>query len=358
MVSQVLNNKKFRSKPILDPLSAIWNPVSFHFPLLLLLITAFYGCDLREEITFSGRTMGTTYRVKVVTGFFKSTAGLQEKIDKRLEEINQSMSTYLPESEISRFNRFAKAGEKFSISEDFIRVMQVAEKIHAVSSGAWDGTIGPVVNLWGFGATGRKTNMPGLQEIRQQLEKVGFHRIKRVEGRYLVKANPSVTLDFASIAKGYGVDQVADVIRSSGIENFLVEIGGEVFASGRKADGQSWRIGINTPRKDAPTNQVYKAVSLEDRAMATSGDYRNFFEIDGIRYSHVIDPRNGYPVANGVVSVTITADTCTLADGLATAIMVIGPDEGLAVINRLDRVEALILVIKDDSLQEYYSDNF
>ena len=355
MVSQVLKDKKVRSKSTLDPVSGIRYPVSF-FSLLLLLILC--SCDHRKEIVLSGRTMGTTYSVKVVAGFFQSTDGLQEKIDKRLEDINRSMSTYLPDSEISRFNRFAKAGEKFSVSEDFINVMQVAEKIHSISDGAWDGTIGPVVNLWGFGAEGPKAGVPGSGEIRAQLEKVGFHRIKRVAGQYLIKTNPSVTLDFASIAKGYGVDQLADVIRSVGIEDFLVEIGGEVFASGSKADGQSWRIGINTPRKDASIKQVYRVAPLRDRALATSGDYRNFFEIDGIRYSHVIDPRNGYPVSNGVVSVSITADTCTFADGLATAIMVIGPEEGLALINRLDRVEGLIIVSKGNTLQEYYSDNF
>ncbi len=328
--------------------------------IIYITIIAFslIGCSTRKETVFTGRTMGTTYRIKVVVGFFKSTDGLQAKIDKRLTDINQSMSTYLPESEISRFNRFIKAGERFAVSEDFIRVMQVAEQIHAISDGAWDGTIGPVVDLWGFGAKGRKTEVPNAQTIRLQLEKVGFQRIKRVEDQYLIKTHASVGLDFASIAKGYGVDQVAEVIRSAGIDDFLVEIGGEVFASGKKADGQLWRIGINTPRKDAAIDQVYRAAPLENRALATSGDYRNFFEIDGVRYSHVIDPRNGYPVTNGVVSVSITADTCTFADGLATAIMVMGPKEGLALINRLDRVEGLIIVSKKDTLQEYLSNNF
>ena len=175
---QVLKDKKLRSKSTLDPVSGIWYPVSFFSLLLLLVSTILFSCDHRKEIVFSGRTMGTTYSVKVVAGLFQSTDGLKEKIDKRLEDINRSMSTYLPDSEISRFNRFAKAGEKFSVSEDFISVMQVAEKIHAISDGAWDGTIGPVVNLWGFGAEGPKTGVPGAGEIREQLDKVGFHRIK------------------------------------------------------------------------------------------------------------------------------------------------------------------------------------
>ena len=356
----VLKVKNKKSKLIIDPVSGIWHLVSYFSPLLLLLIilSLLYSCDRREEVVLSGHTMGTTYRVKVVAGYFQATAGLQEKIDKRLADINQSMSTYLNQSEISRFNRFGKTGEKFVVSEDFIRVMQVAEKVYTASEGAWDGTLGPIVNLWGFGAKGRKARVPHSEDILQQLKNVGFHRLIRVDGRYLIKSNPLVTLDFASIAKGYGVDQVAEVIRASGFNNYLVEIGGEVFASGVRIDGEPWRIGVNTPRKDASIQQVFKVATLKNRAMATSGDYRNFFEIDGKRYSHVIDPRNGYPVANGVVSVSITAESCTFADGLATAVMVMGPEKGLALVNQLEQVEGLIIVDDGGTLVKYASDNF
>jgi thiamine biosynthesis lipoprotein len=150
-------------------------------------------------------------------------------------------------------------------------------------------------------------------------------------------------VDLSSIAKGFGVDQIAKLLRDNGFTDFIVEIGGEVVASGKTKGGSPWKIGINTPDKDAPMDQVYKTVILENQAAATSGDYRNFYEIDGIRYSHILDPRTGYPITNHVVSVTIISDHCTFADGLATGVMVLGPKAGLDLINRLENTEGLII---------------
>jgi len=152
---------------------------------------------------------------------------------------------------------------------------------------------------------------------------------------------------------------VAGILRQNDFANYLVEIGGEVVAAGNRPDGRPWRIGINRPRTNAAADEVYKVVDLANQALATSGDYRNFFEADGVRYSHVIDPRTGYPVSNGVVSVSIVADNCTLADGLATAIMVMGAEKGLLLIERLIGVEGLIVVAKSDgTLVDYYSKGF
>ena len=177
--------------------------------------------------------------------------------------------------------------------------------------------------------------------------------------RALAKRNKSITLDLSSIAKGYGVDQLAEIIRKAGFKNYLVEIGGEIFASGQRPDGRLWRIGINRPRKDAGFAAVYKVVDLNNRAFATSGDYRNFFEVDGIRYSHILDPRTGAPVANGVVSVSVVAGSCAFADGLATALMIMGPDPGIQLINRIADAEALIVVEgPNDTLVDYYSGGF
>ncbi|MFW9804989.1 MAG: FAD:protein FMN transferase, partial [Candidatus Thorarchaeota archaeon] len=237
-----------------------------------------------------------------------------------------------------------RIGEKFKISDDFYQVMQVAEKIYQLSDGAWDGTVNPLVDLWGFGRTGRKEVIPDESEIMRLRAFVGFDDIEIVAPGFLIKKRPQISLDLSSIAKGYGVDAVVRVIRNEGFENYLVEIGGEVFASGLRKDGGQWRIGINRPRKDAAANDVYKVVRLQGHAFATSGDYRNFFEVDGIRYSHVIDPKTGYPVSNGVVSVSIIADNCTFADGLSTAVMVMGAEKGLSLINRLEHVEGLIVV--------------
>jgi len=198
--------------------------------------------------------------------------------------------------------------------------------------------------------------LPPAEKIAAVLADVGFSKIDIRDSGALVKREAPVTLDLSSIAKGYGVDQVADVVRAAGFADFLVEIGGEVVAAGVRTDGLPWRVGINRPKPEAGVHEIYKVVSLKDRAFATSGDYRQFFMQGGIRYSHIIDPRTGYPVANRVVSVSILADDCTLADGLATAVMVMGADKGLAMIDRLETVQGLIVVeMPDGSLQEHAS---
>jgi thiamine biosynthesis lipoprotein len=330
----------------------------YFYLLLWILVFVPVMSEAKVEHLIQGRTMGTFYQVQVVSADTQGISGLQEKIEKRLAEINRSMSTYMPQSEISRFNKFYQAGMKFKISDDFYQVMQVAANVYQLSDGAWDGTVNPLVDLWGFGRKGLKTVVPSEAEIMRLQASVGFHRIEIVPG-YLIKKHAQITLDLSSIAKGYGVDAVTTVLYREGFENFLVEIGGEVFAAGVRKDGKQWRIGINRPRKDAAVNDLYKAVSLKNRAFATSGDYRNFFEVNGIRYSHVIDPNSGYPVSNGVVSVSILAGDCTSADGLATAIMVMGPEKGLALVNRFDGVEGLIVVENPDgSLTDFFSKGF
>jgi thiamine biosynthesis lipoprotein len=332
-----------------------WFIVTF----IALLCLMSDGCNARRETVFTGRTMGTTYRVKLVTGYLQLVSGLQSQIDKRLDDINQSMSTYRDDSEINRFNRLTTAGEKFRVSPDFMRVMQMAQKVFTITDGAWDGTVKPLVDLWGFGTEAIKKVPPPAAAVRQRLQAVGFDAIEIVDNRFLVKRKATVNLDLASIAKGYGVDQIAALLKDNGIEDFLVEIGGEVYAAGHRKDGLSWRVGINTPRKEASLDQVYKVVNLTNGAMATSGDYRNFFEIDQKRYSHVIDPLSGYPVANGVVSASVLSADCTFADGLATALIVMGPDKGIELVNRLEGVDCLIVEMQaDGTLIDHYSKAF
>jgi thiamine biosynthesis lipoprotein len=191
------------------------------------------------------------------------------------------------------------------------------------------------------------------------MKDVGFHNIEIAKNKYLVKKNPLVSLDLASIAKGYAVDQIAQLIVENSIENFLVEIGGEVYATGLRKDGKNWRIGVNLPKSGSSLDQVYKVVTLQTRALATSGDYRNFFEAGEKRYSHVIDPNTGFPVDNGVVSVSIVAPSCAFADGLATAVMVMGQKKGLELVNKLKNVECLVVVQEGtDNLVDYVSKGF
>lgn len=321
----------------------------------LWLIT---GMQLKKEVSFSGSTMGTTYHITVIMSYFDDAAPLKARIDKRLAEINQSMSIYLKDSDISRLN--SRPAHSFvQVSDDFIQVMKTAKELYTVTRGAWDGTVGPLVNLWGFGTRENKRQIPLADDIRKTMESVGFNRIGIVKEHYLSKQDAEVFLDLGSIAKGFGVDQVAKLIEDNGIHDFIVEIGGEIYAAGLRKDGQEWRVGVNTPQKDAPADQVYKVVHLRDKAMATSGDYRNFLEMDGKIYSHVIDPKTGYPVSNHVVSVSVIADSCTYADGLATAVMVMGKTQGLKLVNSLNNVECLIIVMeKDGTLTDYYSTGF
>ncbi len=344
-------------KNILTDFEESAKPIATVFLLISVLLLT--GCGLKKEVEFSGKTMGTTYHIKVVTGMFFRTENLQKKIDTRLEEINQSMSTFRKDSEISQFNAYRNVGEKFGISNDFYNVLAVAKTLYEQTGGAWDGTVKPLENLWGFGSSENKNRIPSKTEIEMLLPDIGFDNIEILISHHLIKKKASISLDLGSIAKGYGVDQVAALIRKNGIQNFLVEIGGEVFAAGFRKDGKKWRIGINNPQAGSPFNQVYKALELHDKGFATSGDYRIFFEVEGKRFSHILDPRNGYPVSNGVVSVSIMAETCTFADGLATAVMVLGHKKGLDLVNRLDKTECFIVVKREDgALIDHYSKGF
>ena len=336
------------------PSTAGWRGLIF-----ACILIAIGGCSGQREIRIAGRTMGTTYHVTVIGGYLTSVAKLKKAIDTRLEAINASMSTYRPESAISRFNRFQETGTAFPVDPDFYRVATLSRVLFDITAGAWDGTVDPLVDLWGFGRSQRPARIPSEVEINAALARVGFDLIDTSRTGALIKRHPRVTLDLASVAKGYGVDAVAELIRRQGFTDFLVEVGGEVYASGVRQDGRQWRIGINRPDAGAPVNQVYKVVALQDRAFATSGDYRIFFELDGQRFSHVIDPRTGRPVTNRVVSVSVTAATCARADGLATALMVMGADEGLKLVNSLSDTECLI-VVRDTNghLVDHYSHSF
>ncbi|MEZ4524538.1 MAG: FAD:protein FMN transferase [Desulfobacterales bacterium] len=325
---------------------------------LVIFAVLLAGCGTREkqEVLIEGKTMGTFFHIKVVTS--ERTGKLEEKISQRLKEINRSMSTYDPDSEISRFNRISDTESIFPISQDFMNVMKVAAELWRVTQGAWDGTVDPLVNLWGFGRRAKRQGLPEPSEIQALLPHIGFHLIEILPAG-LRKTDPAVTLDLASIAKGYGVDEVAKVIAESGIKDFLVEIGGEIYASGLRLDGKKWRIGINRPKTDAAFDEVYKVAELHNKGFATSGDYRNFFLMDGKRYSHVIDPRTGFAVSNHVVSASVTADTCTFADGLATALMVMGAEKSLELASRLENVECLVITEEPDgSLKDHFSKGF
>ncbi len=327
--------------------------------ILLAVMLLFFG-NRRMETVIQGETMGTSYTVKVVCRWFEKDGQLAQLIDEQLEAVNQNMSTYIPESEISRFNRLRdRTREGFAASPELLEVMGVAMKMYQLSQGAWDGTLEPLVNLWGFGREGFKGRVPSQEAIANHLKLVGFDGIEITPEGRLVKKIPGLRIDLSSIAKGYGVDKVTALLEKRGYANFLVEVGGEVYATGNRLDGTPWKIGITVPERAAPMNAVYKAVRLEHGAFATSGDYRNYFEAEDRLYSHILDPRTGYPITNGVVSASVVAENCTFADVLATALMVLGPEEGIKLVEELPQVEALILVRdQEGQLHEYASTSF
>jgi len=333
-----------------------------HAFLMILIVGSVWpttAMAIKREVKITGQTMGTVYQVKVVTENGIDAEKLKKSIENRLKKINQSMSTYIPDSEISRFNDLDQVGEAFKVSEDFWTVMTMAKQVYGLTEGAWDGTVAPLVNLWGFGSEKPADRVPSETAINALLPTIGFDLIEMGAGRQLGKKDAAVTLDLASIAKGYAVDQVARLLEEKMFHHYLVEIGGETYAAGHRLDGQPWRVGINRPERKAPFDAVYKVISLSDRALATSGDYRNYFESNSRFYGHVLDPRNGYPVANGIVSVSVLADTCALADGLATGMMVMGIEKGLALVDRLKQVECLIVVqTPDGRLSDHVSKAF
>ena len=300
-------------------------------PLLLAILTLLAGCAQRDsQLKLSGQTMGTTWHI---TMMMPAGSGLQQQtlqagVESSLEAVNASMSTYREDSEISRFNA-SPVGEWFEISSDFYQVLSAAMAVGWQSGGAYDVTVGPLVNLWGFGPPGQVPEPPSTEAIAAAMAKVGQDHL-RVDGEaYRLYKDADVYLDFSSIAKGYAVDEIARWLSAQGIEHYLVEVGGEMRLSGLSPRGDSWRIAIEQPQ--AATFDIARAIQLQNVGVATSGDYRNYFEVDGVRYSHSIDPRNGRPVAHELVSVTVVHPSTMMADAWATALTVLGAEEAWSV---------------------------
>jgi thiamine biosynthesis lipoprotein len=303
--------------------------------LLLLITTALLPCmSLAATQRLSGSSMGTTWTVTAVTD--ADTAGLREGIEAELDRVVAQMSTWEPGSDISRFNR-APAGTAQVLPDGFFQVLDTALRLAKGTGGAFDPTVGPLVNLWGFGPDGSRDAPPGPDAITALRARTGWHRLSLDQAAHTAIQPGGMQVDLSSIAKGFAVDRVAAYLVDSGIHAFLVEVGGELRARGRKPDGTPWRIAIESPRAgdgDTPAAETVPAaqivVALDDLSVATSGDYRHYFERDGRRYSHTIDPRTGYPVAHGLASVTVLHEDCMQADALATAMTVLGPDDGYA----------------------------
>lgn len=297
---------------------------------------------------YSGHTMGTTYTIKVVQAPGES-GKLDDAIEDRLARINGLMSTFLPDSELSRFNQHLST-KPFAVSAETARVVDEAIRISSLTGGAYDITIGPLVNLWGFGYGKKTEQIPPPAKITATLKQIGSHHLKvTTMPPTLAKSLPTLELDLSSIAKGFGVDSVGELLEEAKINRYMVEIGGEVRTRGLNQRGQPWVIAIESPI--ANIRKVQRIVRLQNMAMATSGDYRNYFERDGRRYSHIIDPRSGLPISHRLASVTVLASDCLRADAFATALFVLGETEGFKLAER--EKLAAVFIVKSDKDQGF-----
>lgn len=318
----------------------------FALALMLLLTLQLSSCQRAPTVhSLTGPTMGTAWHIKVVglpAGM--SLPQLQQELQLILENINQQMSTYIPDSDLSRFNR-AQAGSWQVLPADFYQVLDYALRLAQDTGGAYDPTVGPLVNLWGFGPDKARLQAPSAQEIEAARVRVGWQRVVLDPAQRAAQQAGHVYVDLSSVAKGYAVDKLADYLLARGLNNFLVEVGGELRANGHKPDGSGWKVAVEKPVPGL--RDVERVLTLDSGAVATSGDYRNFFEQDGQTFAHIIDPRTGLPVDHMTASVTVLAETCAEADALATALTVLGPEQGLAFAEA--RQLAVLFIVRTES---------
>ncbi len=325
--------------------------------LACLLVVA--GCGepqaKRRTFVFEGPTMGTVYQVKVVREALPEARRkqLEETIRGELDTVNGLMSTYLDDSELTRFNRHSETAP-FAVSEATGRVFQAAQEVSRVSGGALDVTIGPLVNAWGFGPGSDVPDRPppemSDEEIAVLRGRIGFEKLELSEEPWAIrKAQGDLYCDLSALAKGYAVDRMTEALAALGETDVMAEIGGEVRALGANDRGQAWRIGIERPQ--FTRGAVQRIVPLDSAALATSGDYRNYREFDGERVSHIMDPRTGRPIRHRLASVSVVHETCMMADAWSTALMVMGLDEGHELAER-EGLAALFLVREGDGFRE------
>lgn len=301
-----------------------------------------------DTIELRGQTMGTSYSVRIVAPADAPAVSLEllpQRVAARLEDLENVFSTYRPDSEVSRFN-VHPGQEWFGISPEFLDVLEQAVTMSELTGGAFDATIGPLVELWGFGAGDAPGRIPDSEVLDRLLSDAGFEYLRLRESPPAVRrTRPGVQLDLSAIAKGYAVDRIWELLSEAGLAAYLVDVGGEVRTRGRRADGRNWSIGVENPEGTG----VAEAVPLRDAAIATSGDYRNFFEYEGRRYSHVLDPRTGWPVSHELTAVSVISSTTVMADALATALLVLGPETGLELAEH-EQIAARLVVRSTDGL--------
>ncbi len=322
---------------------------------IMASLLATWGCEpAAREIVFSGHTMGTSYQIKVVADGSTLPRDLEARVQNTLDAIDQSMSTYKPDSELNRLNRHP-VGEVFAVSPDLWTVLEISATVYALTGGAFDPTVAPLVDIWGFGPVDTGDRVPSDMEIETLVGQIGFDKLVRDPVHRTVRKTSALQLDLSAVAKGYAADKVAYLLRKYGIDRYMLEIGGELALAGLNSTGEPWRIAVEMP--SLLQGDVHKIIAVTDRGVATSGDYRNYFEKNGRRYSHTIDPRTGKPITHRLASVTVIAETSALADALATGFDVLGAQGALAVADKLG-VPVFMLVRREGAFEELYNRAF
>lgn len=305
-----------------------------------LILLALLAAPALEANCLHGETMGSTWRVVAPRLGAEARPALCARIEALLESVNARMSTYRPDSELSRFNASTSTDWQ-PVSAELLEVLAAARRVSEASDGAFDVTVGPLVDLWGFGPQARIDAPPPAEAIAAARARVGYQQLELdASNSRLRKLRADLRVDLSALAEGWAVDQVVKLLEAEGLVDYLVDVGGEMRVRGRNAAGQPWRLGVAIPSTDS--DGTLRALAPGNAAVATSGDYRNYFEHDGQHYSHEIDPVSGAPIANDVASVTVVARECMVADAYATAFMVLGVARGLEVARAVG-VEALFV---------------
>ncbi len=326
----------------------------------LTILVWFSGCQFwtgnQKPIEFVGFALGTSYSIKI-SGLSKEEQShkIHQEIKKILAEVEKTMSVFEPNSEISKFNQSAKT-DWFEISPELLAVISESDRISRLSDGAFDITLGGIIELWGFGGSQQNREIPTSDKINKILKNVNFQEISiREKPPAIRKKNPNIMLNLSAIAKGYAVDRVAAYLKRSNPRGYLVEIGGEIRTGGWKNNQTPWIVAIERP--EVMQRQIQKVITMQDNGMATSGDYRNYFEIDGKRFSHTIDPNTGWPVDHDLVSVTVIHPSCMTADAFSTAIMVLGHEKGYRLAEKMG-LPVFLMIRKAGKLEEKMTPEF
>ena len=322
---------------------------------MLGFLLFFIRCaDIENQYTISGNTMGTTYLVKIITPDNNYEIGSIEKsIDSLLIQLNKQMSTWDPESEISKFNEW-NSKVPFAVSNDFLNVVKKSITISKNTGGLFDPTVFDLMSLWGFGPNPR-SGFPDMKDVHRVLEHTGIGKIE-ITDSVLVKSNKGCKLDLNAIAKGYGVDKTFNLLNQKGFNNIFVEIGGEVKCSGKNIKNKNWSIGIEDPSDDGNYEKKISAIiSVPNGAIATSGNYRNIVDLDGEILGHTINPQTGFPIQTDVLSVSVLSNSCMESDAWATALMAMNHQTGFALVENQSNINAVWILVDNYDGKRYFS---